>query len=134
METVDEEFEAAAVKFIRQAHKDGKPFFVWFNSTRMHIWTHLQPKSQGVTGLGVYPDGMVEHDAMVGRLLGLLDSSAIDPAELRAGLWDHAEVRIFAVNWASLGDGELKHRLREIHSHDRQSSGSIHVGLLLVER
>jgi arylsulfatase len=77
METVDEEFEAAAGKFIRQAHQDGKPFFVWFNSTRMHIWTHLQPKSVGVTGLGVYPDGMVEHDALVGRLLGLLDSLGI---------------------------------------------------------
>ena len=43
----------------------------------MHIWTHLQPKSVGVTGLGVYPDGMVEHDALVGRLLGLLDSLGI---------------------------------------------------------
>ena len=77
METVDEEFEAAAVKFIRQANKDGKPFFVWFNSTRMHIWTHLQPSSEGKTGLGLYPDGIVEHDALVGRLLGLLDSLGI---------------------------------------------------------
>ena len=77
METIDEEFEAAAVKFIRQANKDGKPFFVWFNSTRMHIWTHLQPASEGKTGLGIYPDGMVEHDALVGRLLGLLDSLGI---------------------------------------------------------
>ena len=77
METIDEEFEAAAVKFIRQSNKDGKPFFVWFNSTRMHIWTHLQPSSEGKTGLGIYPDGMVEHDALVGRLLGLLDSLGI---------------------------------------------------------
>ncbi len=77
MEIIDEEFEAAAAKFIRQASKDGKPFFVWFNSTRMHIWTHLQPSSEGKTGLGIYPDGMVEHDALVGRLLGLLDSLGI---------------------------------------------------------
>ena len=77
METVDEEFEAAAKTFITKASKGDKPFFVWYNSTRMHIWTHLQPKSVGVTGLGVYPDGMVEHDALVGRLLGLLDSLGI---------------------------------------------------------
>ena len=77
METIDEEFEAAAVKFIRQSNKDGKPFFVWFNSTRMHIWTHLQPSSEGKTGLGIYPDGMVEHDALVGRLLAVLDSLGI---------------------------------------------------------
>ena len=43
--------------------KDGKPFFVWWNATRMHIWTHLKPESVGKTGLGVYADGMVEHDA-----------------------------------------------------------------------
>jgi len=77
METIDEEFEAAAKQFITKSAKGDKPFFVWFNSTRMHIWTHLQPKSEGVTGLGVYPDGMVEHDALVGRLLNLLDSLGI---------------------------------------------------------
>ncbi len=77
METIDEEFEAAAKGFITKSAKGDKPFFVWFNSTRMHIWTHLQPKSEGVTGLGVYPDGMVEHDALVGRLLALLDSLGI---------------------------------------------------------
>jgi len=77
MEVIDEEFEAAAAKFIRQSSKDGKPFFVWFNATRMHIWTHLAPASEGKTGLGIYPDGMVEHDALVGRLLGLLDSLGI---------------------------------------------------------
>ncbi|MEZ4412043.1 MAG: arylsulfatase [Gemmatimonadales bacterium] len=77
METIDEEFEAAAKDFITKSAKGDKPFFVWFNSTRMHIWTHLQPKSEGVTGLGVYPDGMVEHDALVGRLLALLDSLGI---------------------------------------------------------
>jgi arylsulfatase A-like enzyme len=77
METIDEEFETAAEAFITKSAKSDKPFFVWFNSTRMHVWTHLQPKSAGVTGLGVYPDGMVEHDAMVGRLLNLLDSLGI---------------------------------------------------------
>jgi arylsulfatase len=77
METVDEEFLAGAMKFIDQSHKAGKPFFVWFNSTRMHVHTHLKPASDGKTGLGVYADGMVEHDAMVGQLVKQLDDLGI---------------------------------------------------------
>ena len=77
METVDDEITAAALGFIEQQHKDGKPFFVWWNSTRMHIWTHLKKESEGQTGLGIYPDGMVEHDAHVGQLLRKLDELGI---------------------------------------------------------
>jgi arylsulfatase len=73
METVDEEFLAAALGFIDKNAKAGKPFFCYFNSTRMHVFTHLKPASDGKTGLGVYPDGMVEHDGMVGELLKKLD-------------------------------------------------------------
>jgi arylsulfatase A-like enzyme len=73
METVDEEFLKATLDFIDRAHRDKKPFFVWFNSTRMHIWTRLKPEAQGKTGLGIYPDGMVEHDGQVGQLLKKLD-------------------------------------------------------------
>ena len=62
METIDDEIHAAAKKFIDKAAKDGKPFFVWFNSTRMHVWTHLKKESYGRTGIGIYPDGMVELD------------------------------------------------------------------------
>ena len=57
--------------------KSGKPFFMWVNSTRMHIFTHLKPESIGRTGLGTYPDGMVEHDEDVGRLLKKLDELGI---------------------------------------------------------
>ena len=77
METVDEEFLDASLKFIDKANADGKPFFVWWNSTRMHIWTHLKKESQGKTGLGIYPDGMVEHDGHVGKLLDKLDQLGI---------------------------------------------------------
>jgi arylsulfatase A-like enzyme len=77
METVDEEFLDGAMKFMEKSHRDGKPFFCWFNSTRMHIFTHLKKESQGVTGLGLYPDGMVEHDGMVGQLLKKLDELGI---------------------------------------------------------
>jgi arylsulfatase len=77
METVDEEFLGASLDFMMRAHQDDQPFFCWFNSTRMHIFTHLKEESQGVTGLGTYPDGMVEHDGHVGRLLDKLDELGI---------------------------------------------------------
>ncbi len=77
METVDEEVTAAALDFIDRAHEQGKPFFVWWNSTRMHIFTHLKEESKGKTGYGVYADGMVEHDGMVGQLLDKLDELGI---------------------------------------------------------
>jgi len=73
METVDEEFAQAAIDFMRRAKKADKPFFLWFNTTRMHIWTRLKKSSEGKTGLGIYPDGMVEHDALVGEVLNELD-------------------------------------------------------------
>jgi arylsulfatase len=73
METVDEEFTKAAIDFMQRAKKADKPFFLWWNSTRMHIWTRLKAESQGKTGLGIYPDGMVEHDALVGQVLKTLD-------------------------------------------------------------
>ena len=72
METIDEEVTKASLDYLDKRKADGKPFFLWWNSTRMHIFTHLKKESQGKTGLGVYPDGMVEHDAMVGQLLDKL--------------------------------------------------------------
>ncbi|NRD66066.1 arylsulfatase [Corallococcus exiguus] len=77
METVDEEFLGATLDFIDRAQKDQKPFFIWFNTTRMHIHTHLKKESQGKTGIGLFPDGMVEHDGHVGRLLDKLDQLGI---------------------------------------------------------
>jgi len=77
METVDEEFLGAALDFMDRQAKAGKPFLCYFNSTRMHLFTHLKPESDGKTGLGLYPDGMVELDGMVGRLLKKLDELGI---------------------------------------------------------
>jgi len=77
METIDEEFLHASLEFMENATEEGKPFFCWFNSTRMHIFTHLKKESEGKTGLGVYPDGMVEHDGHVGELLNKLDELGI---------------------------------------------------------
>jgi arylsulfatase A-like enzyme len=77
METVDEEFLDATLRFIEDAHNSGKPFFTWFNTTRMHIFTHLKPESVGVTGLGVEADGMVEHDKQIGIILDKLDELGV---------------------------------------------------------
>lgn len=77
METVDEEFLNAALDFIYRKHSENVPWFCYFNPTRMHIWTHLKPASQGKTGLGPYADGMVELDGYVGQMLKKLDDLGI---------------------------------------------------------
>ena len=77
METVDQEFTDAAMRFMRESHASEKPFFVWYNATRMHIWTHLSGEWNGKTGYGLYADGMAEHDHYVGQLLGTLDKLGI---------------------------------------------------------
>ena len=77
METVDEEFVGAALDFMDRHAKAKKPFFCYVNTTRMHVWTHLKPSSQGVTGLGLYPDGMVELDGFVGQLMDKVDELGI---------------------------------------------------------
>lgn len=77
METIDMEVNARAIDFIERQVKADKPFFCWWNSTRMHVNTHLKPEAIGKTGLGLYPDGMVEHDGHVGELLDKLDELGI---------------------------------------------------------
>ena len=79
METVDEETLAAAKDFIQRQVKDGKPFFTWWNATRMHFRTHVKESHKGISGPSgdEYHDGMVEHDMMVGELLKLVDDLGI---------------------------------------------------------
>jgi arylsulfatase A-like enzyme len=77
METIDEEVNDKAIDFIERAHAEGKPFFVWWNSTKMHIFTHLDESATGQTGLGVFADGMVDHDRQIGVLLAKLDELGI---------------------------------------------------------
>jgi arylsulfatase A-like enzyme len=77
METADEEFVGRAMDFIKRNTKAGTPWFTWLSTSRMHFYTHLKDESEGVTGLGVYADGMVEHDGQVGQVLDLLDELGI---------------------------------------------------------
>ncbi len=77
METVDDETLATALDFIERANKQGKPFFVWWNGTRMHFRTHVKEELRGISGQDEYADGMVEHDMHVGALLKKVDDLGI---------------------------------------------------------
>ena len=78
MKTVEEDLLARSLKFIEEQSKGGKPFFLWHNATRMHVWTHLADKWIGSSeGGGLYGDGMMELDYVVGKLLDKLDELGI---------------------------------------------------------
>ena len=80
METIDDETSDAAVDYIRRQSKAGKPFFCWYNATRMHLRTHVAAERRSPAGLTArteYADGMVEHDGHVGKLLKTLDDLKI---------------------------------------------------------
>jgi len=79
METCDDEFVAAAKDFIGRQNKDGKPFFVWLNTTHMHLFTHTKKESLGQAGRwqSPYHDTMIDHDKNVGEMLDYLDELGI---------------------------------------------------------
>jgi len=77
METIDDETVDAAVDFIERQAKAGKPFFCWWNGTRMHFRTHVKKELRGISGQDEYSDGMVEHDMHIGIFLKLLDDLGI---------------------------------------------------------
>ncbi len=77
METVDDETSDRAIAFIKEQHKAGKPWFVWWSGTRMHFRTHVKDELRGISGQDEYSDGMVEHDMHIGKFLKLLDELKI---------------------------------------------------------
>jgi arylsulfatase len=79
METIDDETSARAIEYMQRQHKAGKPFFCWFNSTRMHLYTHVRPEHRGryQHGDSEYIDGMIEHDNTIGSILKALDDMGI---------------------------------------------------------
>jgi len=79
METIDDETSAAAIDFMKRQQTASKPFFVWFNSTRMHLRTHVRAEHRGryQHGDSEYIDGMEEHDDTVGTLLKALDDMGV---------------------------------------------------------
>jgi len=79
METCDDDFVAAATDFIKRQEKAGKPWFVWLNTTHMHLFTHTKKESLGQAGewQSPYHDTMIDHDKNVGQMLDLLDELGI---------------------------------------------------------
>ncbi len=79
METCDDEFVEAATDFIKRQEKKGKPWFVWLNTTHMHLFTHTKKRSLGQAGRwqSPYHDTMIDHDKNVGQMLKLLDDLGI---------------------------------------------------------
>ena len=79
METIDDETSDAAIDYMRRQQSAGKPFFVWFNTTRMHLRTHVRPEHRGryTHGDSAYIDGMQEHDDTVGKVLKALDDMGV---------------------------------------------------------
>jgi arylsulfatase len=79
METIDDETSAASIDYMKRQHAAGKPFFVWMNTTRMHLRTHVRAEHRGryKHGDSEYIDGMIEHDDTVGKLLKVLDDLGI---------------------------------------------------------
>jgi arylsulfatase A-like enzyme len=75
METIDDETTAAAIDFMERQVRTKTPFFVWMNTTRMHLYTHVRASMRGQSGMpdNEYGDGMIEHDGDVGKLLKALD-------------------------------------------------------------
>ncbi|MBY7819742.1 arylsulfatase [Vibrio fluvialis] len=78
METVDGEFLDAAETFIEKQVKADKPFFTWFNTTRMHNFTHVPKEYDGKTGAGFYADGVKQHDDQIGQLLKKIKDLGVD--------------------------------------------------------
>src|SRR5215212_7621075 len=77
METVEDDLLARSLGFMDDAHQRDQPFFLWHNTTRMHVWTRLSERWKDKTGLGLYADGMQELDWVVGELVAKLDDLGI---------------------------------------------------------
>ena len=77
METAEEELLPRSLDFMDRSAKAGTPFFLWHNTTRMHVWTHLSPKWANKSGFGLYADGMMELDYNVGEILKKIDDLGI---------------------------------------------------------
>lgn len=77
METMDDELLVRSHDFIERSAKANKPFFLWYNPSRMHVFTRLSPKWENKTGYGLYADGMAELDNEVGEILKQLDELKI---------------------------------------------------------
>ena len=101
METCDDDFVEHAKDFIARAEKAGKPWFVWLNTTHMHLFTHTKKSSLGQAGRwqSPYHDTMIDHDKNVGQMLDFLDELGIAEETLRAVLDRQRTASQFLAGW-----------------------------------
>jgi len=84
METFDQEVTDETLKYLDRVGKESKPFFVWFNSTAIHIWSHPAPKfvqkavDEGRAEEDVVRARMIEHDEQVGSILKKLKDLGVE--------------------------------------------------------
>ena len=84
METIDQEVTDETLKYLDRVGKGDKPFFVWFNSTAIHIWSHPKPKyvqmavDEGRAEEDVVRARMIEHDEQVGSILKKLKDLGVE--------------------------------------------------------
>ena len=119
----DDEFLAAAKKFIKAAHDAGEPFFVWFNTSHMHAWTHVKPESRGQSGRwqSEYHDVMIDHDKHIGEMLDFLDELGIAD-----NTFVHVQHRQRAAHEHLAGCGHDAVPLREEHELGRRLPRAVH--------
>ena len=104
METCDDEFVAAAKDFINRQHQAATPFFVWLNTTHMHMRTHTKPSSLGQAGIwqSPYHDTMIDHDKNVGEVL---DLTKVTGAFKEDQFWGpKGPIRVYVVNIGETGN------------------------------
>jgi len=84
METIDQEVTDETLKYLDRVGKGDKPFFVWFNSTAIHIWSHPAPKfiqmavDEGRAEEDITRARMIEHDQQVGSILKKLKDLGVE--------------------------------------------------------
>ena len=77
MTTIDDEFTAASIQYIKKQKTSGHPFFLWYNPSRMHQQIHVSKEWLGKSGHTPYFDAVLQLDALVGKLLDAIDQEGL---------------------------------------------------------
>jgi arylsulfatase A-like enzyme len=109
MKTFDEELVAKTKGFMKKAKDQDKPFFIWHNTSRMHVYTHLKDESKNLASnisedMDLFGSGLMEHDAQVGQLLDYLKELGMEENTIviytsdngpEQSTWPHAGTTMF---------------------------------------
>jgi arylsulfatase A-like enzyme len=101
METFDQEVTDETLKYLDRVGKGDKPFFVWFNTTAIHVWSHPQNKylqqavDEGRAEQDVVRARMLEHDAQVGSILKKIKDLGVEDNTIVVYTTDNGNELIF---------------------------------------